>query len=118
MTGVALADLARRELFEPLALRRTFFNPERAMQTGVAACESTGNAYEREMCRDEAGAAAAKVFREGLIWGEVHDGNAYFLAAPPATRPLRRRPRHAPLAEQFLPAPHRSPPRLHSSART
>jgi CubicO group peptidase (beta-lactamase class C family) len=104
MTGVALADLARRELFEPLALRRTFFNPERAMQTGVAACESTGNAYEREMCRDEEGAAAAKVFREGLIWGEVHDGNAYFLGGAAGHAGLFADARDTlRIAEQFLP---------------
>ncbi|HEV2762904.1 MAG TPA: serine hydrolase domain-containing protein [Pyrinomonadaceae bacterium] len=73
-----LAELAREEIFEPLKLRRTFFNPERALQTEVAACESAGNAYERGMCGDDADAARFS-WREGLIWGEVHDGNAHFL---------------------------------------
>src|SRR6185436_4729889 len=40
-----LADMAKHEIFEPLKLKQTFFNPEMALQTGIAACE-TGNAYE------------------------------------------------------------------------
>jgi len=47
------------------------------MQTGIAACE-TGNAYERQMCQ-ETGAQEYGSWRQGVIWGEVHDGNAYFL---------------------------------------
>ncbi|HYP54616.1 MAG TPA: serine hydrolase domain-containing protein [Pyrinomonadaceae bacterium] len=76
LTRKSLAELAREEIFAPLGLRRTFFNPERAAQTGVAACESQGNAYERGMCGDRADKFN---WREGLIWGEVHDGNAHFL---------------------------------------
>ena len=77
MTGQRLADLAQREIFEPLHLKQTFFNPELALQTGIAACE-TGNAYEMHMC-EETGAGTYKKPRQRLIWGEVHDGNAYFL---------------------------------------
>jgi CubicO group peptidase (beta-lactamase class C family) len=77
LTGKRLADLARNEIFQPLALKHTFFNPEMAMQTGIAACE-TGNAYERATC-DETGAGEYSNWRQNLIWGEVHDGNAYFL---------------------------------------
>ncbi len=78
LMNVPLPDLAQRQIFEPLKLQRTFFNPKRAMQTGVAACES-GNAYERDMCeRDFANRAYSK-WRSDVVWGEVHDGNAYFL---------------------------------------
>jgi CubicO group peptidase (beta-lactamase class C family) len=77
ITGKKLAKLARTEILEPLKLRRTFFNPEIAMQTEIAACE-TGNAYEREACHDSGGTGFAN-WREHLIWGEVHDGNAHFL---------------------------------------
>ncbi|HZI61104.1 MAG TPA: serine hydrolase domain-containing protein [Pyrinomonadaceae bacterium] len=77
MTAHSLADMARTEIFEPLELRQTFFNPEEALQTGIAACE-TGNAYEREMV-EQSGAGAYQNCRQRLIWGEVHDGNAYFL---------------------------------------
>jgi serine-type D-Ala-D-Ala carboxypeptidase len=77
MTGQRLADMAQREIFEPLALKQTFFNPELALQTGIAACE-TGNVYEKNMC-EELGSGTYENSRQRLIWGEVHDGNAYFL---------------------------------------
>lgn len=77
LTGKRLRELAQSEIFEPLKLRRTFFNPELALQTEIAACE-TGNAYEREMC-DNTGAGEYKDWRAELIWGQVHDGNAHFL---------------------------------------
>jgi len=76
LTGKRLAELAQSEIFQPLNLKHTFFNPETAMQTGIAACE-TGNAYERDMYRD--GDDDYKNSRQELIWGQVHDGNAYFL---------------------------------------
>jgi CubicO group peptidase (beta-lactamase class C family) len=77
MTGQRLDDMARREIFQPLKLEKTFFNPELALQTGIAACE-TGNAYEKNMC-NESGVGDYQKSRQRLIWGEVHDGNAYFL---------------------------------------
>jgi CubicO group peptidase (beta-lactamase class C family) len=72
-----LAELAQSEILQPLNLKNTFFNPEIALQTGIAACE-TGNAYEREMSRDS-DAGDYRNWRQELIWGQVHDGNAYFL---------------------------------------
>jgi CubicO group peptidase (beta-lactamase class C family) len=77
LTGRPLVELAQTEIFASLELKRTFFNPEAAMQTGIAACE-TGNAYERETCANTA-SGDYKNWREELIWGSVHDGNAYFL---------------------------------------
>src|SRR5690349_12665006 len=77
MTGHHLAELAQHEIFEPLQLKQTFFNPELALQTGIAACE-LGNAYEKNMC-NETGAGDYANSRQRQIWGEVHDGNAYFL---------------------------------------
>ena len=47
------------------------------MQTGIAASE-TGNAYERATSQ-EMGTTEYASWRENLIWGEVHDGNAHFL---------------------------------------
>jgi CubicO group peptidase (beta-lactamase class C family) len=79
VSGLTLAELARREIFGPLELKRTFFNPEKSFQTSVAACESGGNAYERETCEVERGPQARARWRTETIWGEVHDGNAYFL---------------------------------------
>jgi len=76
-TGRPMSELARFEIFEALRLQSTFFNPEIARQTGIAACE-TGNAYERATSREMVTSDYAK-WREDLIWGEVHDGNAHFL---------------------------------------
>jgi CubicO group peptidase (beta-lactamase class C family) len=77
LTGKGLVDLAQTEIFQRLELKHTFFNPEVAMQTGIAACE-TGNAYEREMWRPS-NAGDYNNWRHELIWGTVHDGNAHFL---------------------------------------
>jgi serine-type D-Ala-D-Ala carboxypeptidase len=77
LSGKSLVELAQTEIFQPLKLQHTFFNPELALQTGIAACE-LGNNYEREMC-GEADGANQKNWRNEIIWGQVHDGNAYFL---------------------------------------
>jgi CubicO group peptidase (beta-lactamase class C family) len=76
LSGKPLVELAQLEIFQPLNLQRTFFNPEVAMQTGIAACEK-GNAYERDTSGDAAGEYPN--WRQEIIWGQVHDGNAYFL---------------------------------------
>jgi CubicO group peptidase (beta-lactamase class C family) len=144
--GASLDELAAREIFRPLKLERTFFRPDRAFLTGLAACEMAGNAYERGMCeaggyetRAEAGASAAAdvssitdahavgdadtitdasagtdaganvnaggAWREGLIWGEVHDGNAYFLGGAAGHAGLFSNARETlRLAEQFIAA--------------
>ena len=75
---VSLVELAGKEIFEPLRCERTFFNPSAAMQTGIAACES-GNTYERDMCERDFSQTNYAGWRNGIIWGEVHDGNAHFL---------------------------------------
>ncbi|HEX7999035.1 MAG TPA: serine hydrolase domain-containing protein [Pyrinomonadaceae bacterium] len=77
MMNAPLKEIARREIFEPLQLTRTFLIPEQAIQTEAAACE-IGNSYERQMC-EETKAGSFSNWREHLIWGEVHDGNAHFL---------------------------------------
>jgi serine-type D-Ala-D-Ala carboxypeptidase len=77
ISGKQIRELARLEIFEPLNLQKTYFNPDVAMQTGIAACE-TGNGYERTTCR-EMGTLEYSKWRENIIWGEVHDGNAHFL---------------------------------------
>jgi CubicO group peptidase (beta-lactamase class C family) len=89
LTGTSLDQLAQREIIDPLQLRQTFFNPARELRTDIAASEN-GNAYERDMCereatRDPVATAPGSVtpysgWREKVIWGEVHDGNARFLS--------------------------------------
>ena len=107
LSGATLAELARREIFVPLELGRTFFRPAASFQTETAACELAGNSYEREMCRAGADAAAADsvAWRDGLIWGEVHDGNAFFLGGEAGHAGLFSTARETfRIAEQFLAA--------------
>lgn len=128
VAGAPLAELAREQIFVPLGLARTFFNPEKSFQTSVAACESGGNAYEREMCESQHAAQAqseserqpsgegnrqpesegrtpaATNWRTGTIWGEVHDGNAFFLGGAAGHAGLFSTARETLLlASQFLP---------------
>src|SRR5438067_910592 len=110
VADASLVELARREIFDPLSLKRTFFNPEKSMQTEVAACESGGNAYERDVCETqyasqlEARHGATTNWRTEPIWGEVHDGNAYFLGGAAGHAGLFSTARETlRLAEQFLP---------------
>ena len=78
LTGVSLPELAAREIVTPLKLQQTVFVPSAAMRTGVAACEN-GNAYERDMCQRDFAGHDYTGWRNGIIWGDVHDGNASFL---------------------------------------
>ncbi len=85
LAGAPLAEIARAEIFEPLELQRTFFNPPITLRDEIAASE-TGNFYERRMSEEQRTTGDAEfisnkphAWREHLIWGEVHDGNAYFL---------------------------------------
>lgn len=78
LAGEDLAALTARRICRPLGLADTFFLPERpdeALLARIAPTEA-GNKYER-------GSAAARRpmpwFRDYLIHGEVHDGNAHFL---------------------------------------
>ncbi|HLR04865.1 MAG TPA: serine hydrolase domain-containing protein [Pyrinomonadaceae bacterium] len=82
LTGAPFDQLAQRDIIDPLKLRRTFFNPARELRTDIAASE-TGNAYELAMCEGDLSSTAPEskswAWRKQIIWGEVHDGNAYFL---------------------------------------
>jgi CubicO group peptidase (beta-lactamase class C family) len=78
LSGLDLSVLAAQEIFTRLDLARSFFNPEQAARTGIAACEN-GNAYERDMCERDFPSKPYAKWRETVVWGQVHDGNAYFL---------------------------------------
>jgi CubicO group peptidase (beta-lactamase class C family) len=105
VSGTPLAELARREIFEPLNLHRTFFNPDAALRTEIAASEIEGNAYERGMCADYEGASEDEGWRDNVIWGEVHDGNAHFLGGAAGHAGLFSTARETfRIAQQFLAA--------------
>jgi CubicO group peptidase (beta-lactamase class C family) len=103
ISNAPLAELARREIFGPLKLTRTFFNPSKSLQTEMAASESGGNAYERGVCESE-GRNVGGEWRNATIWGEVHDGNAHFLGGAAGHAGLFSTARETlRIAEQFLP---------------
>src|ERR1700730_8620555 len=102
MASKSFVQLASHEIIEALSLNQTFLDPGIAIRSRVAASER-GNAYER----GTVGALSSEspFLRENVIWGEVHDGNAYFLGGAAghaglfstAGETLR-------IAEQFVPA--------------
>jgi CubicO group peptidase (beta-lactamase class C family) len=66
--------LARERIFAPLALEHAaMFNPPPSLRPRIAATE-WGLRYEAKMANRPDLAAR----REGLIWGETHDGNSFF----------------------------------------
>lgn len=79
------SEVCRRMIFEPLHLRETFFDPKSERRVKIAASEK-GNEFEKQLCVEQGylqPAAAAggsdTRFRDHVIWGEVHDNNAYFM---------------------------------------
>jgi CubicO group peptidase (beta-lactamase class C family) len=82
--GGSLEDLAKQQIFGPLGLVDTRFRPSSVQRRRIAASEN-GNEFERETCVEHGylerppEAGTQNVLRTGLIWGEVHDGNAYFM---------------------------------------
>ena len=99
-----LAEIARKEIFEPLKLAKTAFNPT-APAEKIAACEF-GNIYEMQTCL-EMGYDIPNpqaVFRNRLIWGEVHDGNCHFFGGATGHAGLFSTAAEVfRIAEQFLP---------------
>jgi CubicO group peptidase (beta-lactamase class C family) len=76
--GGKLDAIAKKEIFEPLGLAKTFFNPPAELKREIAASEH-GNKFEKQTCKENGYDASKYGWREEVIWGEVHDGNAYFL---------------------------------------
>lgn len=109
LTGMRLDCLAQQEIIRPLALKRTMFNPPSELKREIAATEhgqsfehanadceraarrsgetETGKSISpgTQTTESSLGAAlpprlpASHQWRDGVIWGEVHDGNAYYL---------------------------------------
>lgn len=65
-------EVARREIFEPLEMADTCYNPPHTMWERVAATE-VNNDFETNMSNDADGINR----RTGTILGEVHDGNCF-----------------------------------------
>jgi CubicO group peptidase (beta-lactamase class C family) len=84
ITGRTLAASAERNIFEALSLERSLFHPPMSMRPSIAASEK-GNEYEKQSCvelgylKESDEIATPSLFRDYQIWGEVHDGNAWFM---------------------------------------
>lgn len=71
-----LDALARQRVFDPLGMSESRFAPARMLRARIAATERD-NAVERSMVAERG--LSFSGFREGVIWGEVNDGNAWRL---------------------------------------
>jgi len=76
--GKSLDKIAEEEIFNPLKLKNTFFNPPQKLRERIAASEFE-NEYEKQTCIDFGFDVSKYNWREYQIWGEVHDGNCYFM---------------------------------------
>lgn len=76
----SLDKIANEKIFEPLNLQNTFFNPPKELQKRIAASEK-GNEFEKQTCVEQGYEIPnpQSQFRNRIIWGEVHDGNCYFM---------------------------------------
>ncbi|HVF29450.1 MAG TPA: serine hydrolase [Pyrinomonadaceae bacterium] len=111
-----LSTIFTEAVVEPLGLVDTAFNPSRALRHRIAASEK-GNRFEKNTCIEQGyltadgadlttsgGEIAISAFRDQTIWGEVHDGNAYFLGGVAGHAGLfSTAPEVLRIAQQFLP---------------
>ena len=68
--------MASDQIFAPLGLERSMFNPPASLRPKIAATE-WASVSEREMVRQRG--LEFEQFRESMIWGEVNDGNAFYM---------------------------------------
>jgi len=71
-------NIAKEVIFDSLNLQNTFFNPPKELQKRIAASEK-GNEFEKQTCIDSGYDVSKYNWRKHQIWGEVHDGNCYFM---------------------------------------
>jgi len=76
--GERIDQIAKKEIFAPLNLQDTFYNPPKELRRRIAASEK-GNEYEKRMCVDLGYEVEKYNWRDYQIWGEVHDGNCWFM---------------------------------------
>lgn len=76
--GEDLETISKREIIDGLALQNTFFNPPKDLQKRIAASEKS-NEFEKQTCLEQGYDVSKYVWRNYQIWGEVHDGNCYFM---------------------------------------
>jgi CubicO group peptidase (beta-lactamase class C family) len=100
------------EVISRLGLVRSFFGNLEVLRREIAASEK-GNEFERQMCVElgylqpstvTGGSDRKYAFRDYQIWGEVHDGNAYFMGGVAGHAGLFSTTEEVfKIAQQFLP---------------
>jgi CubicO group peptidase (beta-lactamase class C family) len=116
-----LDRLAKVEIFDPLGLERTMFNPAPELLREIAATEhgqefelanaiadaktrSWGDTTTLAASRYRSAGLSQARWRKDVIWGEVHDGNANFMGGVAGHAGLFSTAREAfRMANQFLP---------------
>lgn len=83
ITGESLEEFLEREIYRPLGLSSTLFNPDPGIYPDIAAT-SYGNPFEKKMVYDDDFGYTVNVdpgawdgWRDYVLRGEVNDGNAY-----------------------------------------
>ena len=84
LSGKSIYNTFAAEIINRLGLVRTFFGNLGTLRREIAASEN-GNEYEKQTCielgylKEPPEGGTQNLFRKYQIWGEVHDGNAYFM---------------------------------------
>ena len=80
-----LDEIAKKEIFALLKLQNTFYNPPKGLQKRIAASEK-GNLFEKQMITERSIESEKSQIQNPkskiqnrMVWGEVHDGNCYFM---------------------------------------
>jgi CubicO group peptidase (beta-lactamase class C family) len=101
------AEIVDREIISKLGLSKTFFNPLRSVDREAMAASEFGNEYERNTCVELGYLKESDKenhFRDYQIWGEVHDGNAWFMGGVAGHAGLFSTAEEVfKIAQQFLP---------------
>ena len=83
--GKGLPAIFKTQITDALGLKDTAFNPTQKFDINRIAASELGNQYEKQTCVEmgfltvDAISNPQSAIRHELIWGEVHDGNAYFM---------------------------------------
>ena len=83
--GKDLPSIFQTQISDALGLKDTSFNPLGSYDIDRIAASELGNQYEKQTCVEMGFMSADELrspqsgIRDSLIWGEVHDGNAYFM---------------------------------------
>jgi CubicO group peptidase (beta-lactamase class C family) len=102
--GERIDEIAEKEIFAPLNLENSFYNPPKELRERIAASEK-GNEYEKQMCVNSGYDVSNYNWRKYQIWGEVHDGNCYFMNGVSGHAGLFSNAEEVfRIAQQFLPA--------------